>query len=230
SVAGAIFDSNWMMRKPADYISLNNNPLSIDLRALVHIPDPQLRDAVLSAVSASVSVRHCLPNRALEMEVSDPLSVSRVARYLTPRLPPLQLSLLLRVKHHPSHYSIESSPSAPLSATSSLTDVEKGLGSGISTVDEKLNSATSTPGELPTLHLKPTSDISPISTLVPSSTASSPGEGPDSLEFEPAARKVLDEQPLKLILSPPPVPRISNEQTRTTRTDEEDPQRTHQNV
>jgi hypothetical protein len=64
-----------MGRKPADYISVTNNPLSIDLRSLVHIEPPQLRDAVLSAVSASVSVRHCLPNRATEMEGSDPLSV-----------------------------------------------------------------------------------------------------------------------------------------------------------
>ncbi|PVG02285.1 hypothetical protein CPB86DRAFT_619859 [Serendipita vermifera] len=210
SVAGAIFDSNWMMRKPAGYISMTNNPLSIDLRSLVHIPDPQLRDAVLSAVSASVSSVWIVCTPCLG------------AAFL--------LSLLLRVKHHPSHYS---SPSAPLSATSSLTDVEKGLGSGISSVDEKLNSATSTPGELPTLHLKPSVDISPTPTLLPITAASSPsnsGEGPESLEFQTAAREVLDEQPLKLILSPPPVPRNSDEQTRSTQTDEEDPQRTHQNV
>lgn len=48
------FDSNSVTRKPEAYRSLSKDPLYIDLHSLVR----ELRQQVLSAISASVSMRH----------------------------------------------------------------------------------------------------------------------------------------------------------------------------
>ncbi|KAG8800234.1 hypothetical protein FRC17_006921, partial [Serendipita sp. 399] len=55
SVAGAIFDSNWLARKPDGFVPPTPNPLSIDLRSLVRIEPVDLRQQVLNAISESVS-------------------------------------------------------------------------------------------------------------------------------------------------------------------------------
>jgi hypothetical protein len=60
SVAGAVFESNWLARRPLGFegssaAGPNGNPLQIDLRSLVHIMPLELRHQVLAAVSASVS-------------------------------------------------------------------------------------------------------------------------------------------------------------------------------
>ncbi|KAG8857156.1 hypothetical protein FRB91_011701 [Serendipita sp. 411] len=83
SVAGAIFDSNWLARKPDGFVPPTPNPLSIDLRSLVRIEPIDLRQQVLSAVSSSVS--------SVWIVCTPCLGVA------------LMLSLLLRVRHHPSH-------------------------------------------------------------------------------------------------------------------------------
>lgn len=56
SVAGAVFDSNWLARRPAGFEGASGDPLQLNLRTLVHIMPLDLRHQVLAAVSASVSV------------------------------------------------------------------------------------------------------------------------------------------------------------------------------
>lgn len=99
SVAGAVFDSNWVARKPEAYLSLSENPLHIDLRSLVHIQPVELRQQVLSAISASVS--------CVWIACTPCLGVA------------LLISLFLRVRHHASHTKPGTS--------GSTSDPEKGI-------------------------------------------------------------------------------------------------------
>ncbi|KIM29106.1 hypothetical protein M408DRAFT_329114 [Serendipita vermifera MAFF 305830] len=82
SVAGAVFSSSWIAYKPEAYVTVTSNPLSIDLRSLVNLTPIELRESVLSAVSASVSSVWIVCTPAL------------AAAFL--------LSLILRVSHHES--------------------------------------------------------------------------------------------------------------------------------